>query len=486
MRMATLTGQASSRATWPANGCRAAVYALALLMALAIAVDLLWMPIQVSDSLGELLDASRSTSIWASFSNNFGTVAYLRPLRIAQIKALFDLAQGQHYWLVFRGFHALLLVAGVMLFARALRVRTISDAAAAAFAVVVLTGLHTFGGTVKEAFPINHFLEIGVLCLLTLNLAQSRGGVWIDVVAALTFAIAMLTLESGLLIWVVAASAWAVGWRGISTRGLAVMTVLLCGYFYLRFVHLATGVPDLEERSSGFLFEVLDPPELERRFGANLFWFHAYNVAASAGSVLFSEPQAGVFVAMREWLGGTRPLPRIVMPVFTSVMTTLLLAWVVVRKLMTRSWDDSSRLIAVFAAVLACNAVLSYSYTKDEIMSTAGIFYALAAFATVRELLPYAARTHLILGLAAALVLGVLSVGWTIRSAGLHYALRSQAAKHQIDWVSLPGGWRRGGRWPSDPSEQRLIMQLRSDAVGVVLPNTRAQGPRWVDQVWVE
>ena len=233
------------------SAARAMVFALASLFALAIAADLLWMPIQVGDSLGEILDASRSPSIWASFTGSLGTDEYLRPLRIAQIKALFDIAPAQHYWVAYRGFHVVLLVAGVMLFTRALRVSTHTDFAAAAFSLLVLTGLHTFRGTVQEAFPINHFLEMAVACLIALNLAQSRGGLWTDLAAAVTFAVAALTLESGLLVWVVAVTAWSVGWRGISRRGLALMTVLLGAYFYLRFVHLATGVPALTQRSSG-------------------------------------------------------------------------------------------------------------------------------------------------------------------------------------------------------------------------------------------
>ena len=141
-------------------GPRGATYALAALFALALACDLLWMPIQVSDSLGEILEARQSPSVWASFTDTLGSEAYLRPLRIAQIKALFDLAEGRHYWAVYRGFHALLIVAAILLFTRALRVRTAMDFAAAAVALVVLIGLHTFRGTVQEAFPINHFLEI--------------------------------------------------------------------------------------------------------------------------------------------------------------------------------------------------------------------------------------------------------------------------------------------------------------------------------------
>ena len=136
----------------PHPGPRAAAYALALLFALAIAIDLLGMPIQVADSIGELLDAQHSPSVWASLTGTFGTEAYLRPVRIGQIKMLFEAAQGTGYWLAYRGFHALLLVAALLLFTRALRVSTVVDFGAAAFALVVLIGLHTFRGTVHDSF----------------------------------------------------------------------------------------------------------------------------------------------------------------------------------------------------------------------------------------------------------------------------------------------------------------------------------------------
>ena len=109
-----------------------------------------------------------------------------------QVKALFDVADG-HYWLVFRGFHSLLLVCLLLLFTRALRIQSWTDFAAGIFAIIVLTGMHTFRGTVREAFPINHFAEILLFCLLTLNLAQSRGGWGVDVAAAVTFVAASLT-----------------------------------------------------------------------------------------------------------------------------------------------------------------------------------------------------------------------------------------------------------------------------------------------------
>lgn len=182
---------------------RRAVLALAAVLAAAIAYDLWRMPVQVSDSLQEILDAQASPSIATSFGNAIGTTSYLRPLRIAQIKALFDLANGQSYRLVYRGFHAVLIVLLIWLFVRALPIESPLDAAAAAVALTVLTGLHTFLGFLREAFPINHFLEIGVLVLVALNLTLSNGGLpragwrgWlIDLLAGLTFACAALTYQ---------------------------------------------------------------------------------------------------------------------------------------------------------------------------------------------------------------------------------------------------------------------------------------------------
>lgn len=464
---------------------RAAALTLACAIALAIAADLLWMPIQVSDSLGEILDAQQSPSVRDSFVNSLYGTAYLRPMRIAQIKVLFDMAGGEHYWLVYRGFHALLLMAAVLLFTTALRVSTTIDFAASAFALAVLVGLHTFRGTVQEAFPINHFLEMVVFCLITLNLARSRGGWWADVAAAVIFAVAALTLESGLLVWVVAVTAWAVGWRGISTRGVTAMTVLAAGYFGVRFFFLSTGLPDLTERSSGFLFAVVEPEELQERFADQPLVFYAYNVVSSGLSVLLSEPRGGVFVATQTWLEDELT-PRVVVPVVTSLATTALLAWAAVRSVRRRTLDDTARFLVVFAAVLAANAALSYAYTKDDIVSVAGAFYALATFAAMRAALGLVERLPKMVGVGLTLAAAVLATGWSVRAAGVHHVLRTQAFTHQNDWVQLPGEWRREGRWPADPAAEQLIRRLRDEAVSFELPNTRVGVPRWTDRVWEE
>jgi hypothetical protein len=200
--------------------------------------------------------------------------------------------------------------------------------------------------------------------------------------------------------------------------------------------------------------------------------------------VLFAEPQSGIFVAVRAWLDD-RLLPRVTVPLITSLATTALLIWGAVRARRDGAHADASRAVFVFLAVLAANSILSFAYTKDEIMSVAGAFYAMAAFAVVRDLLgsldlrPAAAP-------AVVLLLGLLVAGWSVRASGVHYVLRSQAIKHQADWADLPGRWRRQGDWPEDPAEERLILQLRGDAIALELPNTRLDDPEWAGRIWPE
>jgi hypothetical protein len=459
-------------------------YVLALTCAGALAYDLLRMPVQVFDALEEMLAAQRSTSIVDTFLSAAYNAAYLRPLRIVQIELIFDAAQG-HYWLAFRGVHALTMAVCLLLFTRALHVRTVIDLCAAAFALTVVVGLHTFRSTVQEAFPINHFLEIAVMALVMLNLAQARPRLIVDVIALVTFVVAALTLESGLLVWVVAATAWVLGQRGVSGRGVVAMTVLLAGYFVLRFGVLSVGTPGLIERSSGFLFEMLDPADLEQRFGDRIVTFYAYNIVSSALSVLASEPQSGVFVTVSAWLND-RMTAGLLLTFVSSLATTALIAVAGVMVLRRyRTADASDRLILLFAIVLAANATLSYAYTKDDIMSIAGVFYGFAAYAAIRLLITRVGPGRRLMAAALTAVLVVTGTAWSVRSLGIHHVARAYAFKTRNDWASQPGNWKRSGRWPSDPESQALITQLRKDALSMRTPNPYFEA-RWMARVWGE
>lgn len=453
---------------------------VAAILAVAIAYDLWRMPVQVSDSLSEILAAQRSPSIGASFADAIGTTSYLRPLRIAQIKALFDLSNG-HYHLAYRGFHALLIVALIGLFARALPIESNRDAAAAIFALTVLTGLHTFLGFLREAFPINHFLEIAVFALLALNLALSRGGWWVDLLAALTFVCAALTLESGLLVWVVILAAWLCGFRGVSTRGVAMLTALLAGYFFLRFFYLHTGVPSLTERASGFFFERLEPRELQSRFGQRPRVFYAYNVAVSLLTLLFSEPRDGLFAATKAWRqGDVHP------QAYLTVLSSAALTMAMIGAAVWRWWrggglDKTERIAIVAVLVVLANAILSFSYAKDDIVALAGVFYALAAFVAMRAILECAQSGGLLR--AAILSAAVLALGsaWAMRSSGVHFVTNEHAFRVRNDWAELPLRWQHDGRWPKDAKPLALIQALRNDALSSPVPNPQL-APEWKER----
>ncbi len=327
-------------------------WAVTAIMAATVCYSVLGVPLQVTDSLVPMLDAQRIPSVAAAFAAGATDAGYFRPLRM--------------------------VIVVFALFLLVLEVNSRARVAALLFALTVLMGLHTFRGTVWEAYPVNHSLEVVVFCLLALVLSRSKGGRWVDIAASLTFLAAAFTVESGLLVWVVIVAARLTGARGISRRALLVVTLLAAGYLALRFGYLRTGVPALSERSSGFGLRQVGPDELQRRFGAWPYGFYAYNVVSSILTVLFSEPRAGIWTIPAEIARGRIAAGTIVNVVSSIVTTAAIGSFVATRARLWRRLplERDDQLVCVSLAVIAANAVISYGYTKDEIMGPAGAFYA--------------------------------------------------------------------------------------------------------------
>ena len=152
---------------------------------------------------------------------------------------------------------------------------------------------------------------------------------------------------------------------------------------------------------------------------------------------------------------------------------------------MTRRWPAVVSIL-VFAAVLVANAALSFAYTKNEIVSVAGAFYAVAAYGAVRDLISRGVNARPVASMACAILLCVVTTGWCFRVIGVHYVLRSQALKHQIDWVDMPERQERSDDEARDRAEQELILKLREDAIAFTLPNVRIGGPDWPDRLWLD
>ena len=442
------------------------------MMAASLSYGLLRMPLQVHDCLDEIIAAQRSSGVWASFVSSIGVTGYFRPLRIAETKLVFDLSRG-HLFGAYKAFHIALLIAAFALFVALLRVETPVDAAAALFALTVFAGMHTFVGLVKEAYPVNHFLQIVVLVLVAMHLSRSRGGAWIDAAAALTLIAACLTLESGVLVWVALVAARLAGRRGVSDRVLVATTVLVAIYVVARFAVLPHGM----QNASGYFAERLEPEQIRERFGAGFSRFTVYSVFASAASVLLSEPRSGEFVLMRAWQAGDIP-PRMWINVVSALLTTVLIG-IAARKIRwTTSAGDAAEMrtdFVVFAAVLMASAVASFAYAKDEVMSVAGVCYALVAFWAVRDRLLRVSRVAGAIVLAFTLL--AASSLWSVRVVGVHHVLRTQAFAFHNDWASVRD------HLPADPEARRLVTALRAEALAQPVVNPWFV-PRWADRVF--
>jgi hypothetical protein len=438
-------------------------HAYGLLVAAVLGYFLFGLVVQVSDSFGNLL-AVQAPTLGELLRDQFSQRAYLRPLLWAQIKIVYELSDGQ-YFLWFRGLHVVQVIVLVALCVRLMRPRAALDAALVPLALAVLIGSHTFAPLVREAFPINSFLTIAICCVAVANLALRGQSRWYaDALALGIFVACVLTVESGALIWVVCAAAYAMGARGLSRAAVATMTACLVGYFVLRMFLLDVGTPSLAERASGFGFGILEPSELIARFEGRAWIFYAYNVVSSISTVLFSEPKGGAWRFAFELSTGTVH-PWSAVSVVSSAAATALVAWFVwTRRHRLRRWtlDEDDRIVGVFVAVLVANAVISYPYTKNVIMSPAGAFFALAVYVAARRWLEHVPAKHL--GLTAILF-AVLTCGWAYRVAGVHYNLRWTAAEQRAQWVSVDS-WLERQRIPLRGQDgQALRDTLRRDAV---------------------
>ena len=176
--------------------------------------------------------------------------------------------------------------------------------------------------------------------------------------------------------------------------------MLLAAYAVVRFGFFSTGLPTIEERSTGYLLGTLSPEQVRARFGENLIFFHLYNVASSALSVLMSEPRSGVWAFVRA-IRGDQVAPRHFIQIGASLFATgLVVAYVVsrLRSGVRRPQTLADRHTVIFALILAANASISYVYTKDEIMSVAGAFYALPVFGAAVYFLRAVAGTAPLVG----------------------------------------------------------------------------------------
>jgi hypothetical protein len=328
----------------------------------------------------------------------------------------------------------------------------------------VLVGLGPFSGLFREAYPVNHFLVVTLYGWAVLLLSQRGRGLAADLAAAALVALALLTLESGILVAVVAASAHLAGWRGVSKRGLALIAAVLAAYAYLRVGYLGIGTAPFAERDTGFGFGVLTTAEQIARFDRQRWLLYAYNVASGVSAILFSQPTNGTWTLAAAWRGGTIN-PWMLIQALTSIVTTVVILFYALRRQPDgrRGWRDPY--LCVPAVVIVGNACIAYAYAKDEIIAFGGTFYALAAYAAARGLLARLSRADA-RAVTGAVLASVVMTLWATRVAALHVILREQAFSVRNDWVAVR-------------DQAPVVGALRSEALSASTIAPRSL-PRWV------
>lgn len=461
------------RVSWPARA-----YLCCGVLVLAVGFTLLRVPFGVSDNFTILLALFQSPSVGVMFESNLNLQGFMRPLMWAQSKVLFDLAGG-HYFAAFRGLHIGMVAVILMGTVRLTRVHSPITFGLAMLSLAAVVGFGPFHEAVRET-ELNTKLLITTLCFGAVLLADSTPRWWKDVAAVVLTLWAVLTIELGLLTWICLVVAFAIGWRGVSWRGLLAATLCVAVYFYLRFVHYDVGVPGLIERSSGLGLRVREPPELIALFGLNPLPFYIYNVTASAMAVLFSEPRSGVFIAVRELLAG-RLTAGTVVNLATSLLTTGTLVWFAVtrrhawRRLTFRREDQ---LFILAGVVLAANAAISFPYTKDVTMSTAAAFYPLAMFAALQALASRIGgqRQRASRAVAAYALLVVLSLGWALRGATFYLDMRQEADVVRQDWAGVYQFLDSQGLGNLSQEDRAFVEAFREEMFALPTPRTFGSG----------
>ena len=456
-----------------ARSARLLSWALTGLFAIAVSASVFRIPIQVSDSAEIIEQTERTPSVVAAFTDGlYASRTMLRPMRQAGTKILLEIAHaaGDRYNLAFRGFHAASAALLIVLFTIAARPRDAIDTAALGFALLVLTGLHTFTGMMREAYPINHFLLIAIYSLVAFLLARSRGGLLIDIAACVCFAAASLTLESGLAILpMVIATYWA-GLRGISRNAIIAMMVLAAGYVALRVGGLHMIGNAVGERQTGFGTEMLSTADLRARFGDRAWLLYAYTIVCSALTVPFSQPIAGQWTAFAPWDPDAWPVFYL-NDIGTSLIATAVIAWYFARG----RWRDPTSMAML--AVLVGSAVLSYAYAKSEIMSAAGVFYALVVYWAARELVG-----RLTPAPTTLVIILIVSSAWGWRAVGLQYRLQRGAFDARSEWVLRMPPYHDP---PVPAAEERITPRMQDEALHRGRTNPYLLWPRYA-RLWGE
>jgi hypothetical protein len=398
---------------------RAAVHGFAFLVVCALSYAVYMTPLNVNDFLKHLFlfeTRSLSNTFYRELINSTGGADW-RPLQLPSAQLVYELLARGHEHLVFKGMLIGFLALTVGLVLRLIDVRSWSDVLAAAIALLVLLGHHTFGGTVEGVYPYGVEIVLLACELAVLNiLMRVRASLASEILAFAIAIFAILLNEKGGFVGVTYIVGALLRLPGGTVRCAGIVFAAYVAVMCFRFwVAPMGGVMDRSE-GQGYLGKI-------------------YDAAAPILNLLISDPRLGRFATIPQAMMGK---PWALLYLTSSLLLTgLIAAWAwATAKRTDETARQELKILAIFVVVLLGSAMFGPFSRKDYIPVMALAGYALVSFYALKwffaeTLQAKRPATYAVLAVLAA----GLAVSWSIRTAGLVYYLRELSFAYQREWA---------------------------------------------------
>jgi hypothetical protein len=364
-----------------------------------------------------------------------------RPLQYVSSHAFYLAVRG-HEHLAFKGLLAASVLTMTWLFVRLLPVTHWRGTLAAATALLILVGHHSFAGAVEGVYPygVEIILLIFELLILGALLLHERT-VASEIMAVVVSLVAILLNEKGGLVGVTYIVGSALRLPGASRRAAVALFLAYVFVVAVRFGYY-TGFGGLKgrheaEATSSLLFDLVAP----------------------ALNVLLSDPRFGRFRVFPLALAGQ---PWAIVTAASSVAILVLIVMWAACTFDRRQPSTEHKVLALLPFMLVGSMMFGAFSRKDYIPIMALPVYALVSF--------YALRWFLSRGGAVRDVLGAsLGLAWALRAAGLVYYLYFMGEGAQREWLEAE---KYGMIHEFDRAMAVPIMErLRAEALAFKLPH---------------
>jgi len=414
-----------------------------------------------------------ATLSWPRYiANAFGRDVEYRPLAMMAIKLSYQ-AIGLRLWL----YQILVLIQfAAVLFLLLSLFQPVGwrRGVAAVVALSCVIGLHTtrvlFG-----FWPLNHHSAGLVFLLLAAALAldpRSRDRDWLFFPLTL---VALLVLESGVLLAPLLVILWWVKARGIGVRGVMAMAIGFAGYVAIRVVFGTMGAPPSVYTGSGLAFSMRSPEELRNIFEHAPWLFWLYNVLGTLLTVVASEPRAGVYRFIESLLRGQTALWQW-LHVGSSLLTTVLIGGALV--IYRPSSERDRQLIVVGLVLVVFGSALGALYTRDRIALSAGVGYGLLLYVALAAMLERLPASGWRQGVVACSI-AVIGVAWVVRTSETYAYLRDIAWDFHLEWTD-----RFADLAGTTQPQSELLTAMRASALQST-PEDPRMDPEWT-YAWFE